>query len=258
MDYLPQDILSLTGAVKRIRFPLQGDTSVVGIVEGTAGRFAVKMARGRQFRSWLRQEVRVLNALRATSLPIPQVHLFLECETRNQGWAVLDYLDGEPLGQALRHLRSPQERYAVLCNVGRTLAEIHATSCPEAITGDGPWLDRMLAQAAYNLDHYNVDGSASLLQKLRVTQPEPVAPTLIHGDFTVDNVLVQAGKVTGVVDWSGGALGDPRYDLSLAIRPKANAFQQPSDADAFFEGYGRSPLTDDDVTYFATGLYEFF
>lgn len=86
----------------------------------------------------------------------------------------------------------------------------------------------------------------------------PIAPTLIHGDFTIDNVLVHDGKISGVIDWSGGAFGDPRYDVSLAVRPKPNAFQDRLDLDIFFKGYGKELITCDDFTYFADGLYEFF
>lgn len=64
--------------------------------------------------------------------------------------------------------------------------------------------------------------------------------------------------VTGVIDWSGGAHGDPRYDLSLAIRPKPNAFESERDKQIFFKGY-RGKMIDDDVyDYFVNGLYEFF
>jgi aminoglycoside phosphotransferase (APT) family kinase protein len=89
-------------------------------------------------------------------------------------------------------------------------------------------------------------------------KPQPVTQTLIHGDFTIDNVLVHDGEISGVIDWSEGAFGDSRCDAALAIRPKPNVFQDYLDVDIFFEGYGEKILTDDDFTYFAEGFYEFF
>jgi aminoglycoside phosphotransferase (APT) family kinase protein len=81
---------------------------------------------------------------------------------------------------------------------------------------------------------------------------------LIHGDFTVDNVLIAKGRVTGVIDWAGGGPGDPRYDLALAIRPRETGlFQEPPDRHAFFEGYGMAGLSAAEYDYFVK-LYEFF
>ena len=88
--------------------------------------------------------------------------------------------------------------------------------------------------------------------------PAPCPPTLIDGDFTIDNVLVRDRNIVGVIDWSGGAFGDPRYDAALAIRPKRSAFQHEADVIVFFEGYGQKPITKDEYEYFANGLYEFF
>ncbi len=70
--------------------------------------------------------------------------------------------------------------------------------------------------------------------------------------------MVSNGSITGVIDWSGGAYGDPRYDVSLAIRPKPNVFVNERDKQIFFEGYGGTIIDKDDYNYFANGLYEFF
>jgi aminoglycoside phosphotransferase (APT) family kinase protein len=61
-----------------------------------------------------------------------------------------------------------------------------------------------------------------------------------------------------VIDWSGSAFGDPRYDVALAIRPKPNAFQTDEDLDAFFAGYGEKIVSEEEYRYFAEGLYSFF
>jgi aminoglycoside phosphotransferase len=93
----------------------------------------------------------------------------------------------------------------------------------------------MLRRAEFNLKHYSVDGTPELLEELKAKRPLPVKNTLIYGDFTNDNVIFRNGKVTSVIDWSGGVFGDPRYDLSLAIRPKPNAIETNSEIDVFFD-----------------------
>jgi aminoglycoside phosphotransferase (APT) family kinase protein len=80
--------------------------------------------------------------------------------------------------------------------------------------------------------------------------------TLIHGDFTVDNTLISDGNVSGIIDWSGGTVGDPRYDLVLATQLKRGVFAKRDEA-VFWDSYGRPPVSADERAYF-TGLYEFF
>lgn len=258
MNEIPDEIMELAGQIKNMRFPQQGDTSDVGIIECNHGMFVLKRSHGEQYCAWLRRETHVLNALSNVNLPVPRVHLVLQQE--KQCWAVLDYLEGETVREALSRERDRDKRHEIIYNFGRMLAKIHGSPCPDGIKGDGGvhWLDQMLIQANFNLDNYPVDGDEELLHRLMADKPQPITQTLIHGDFTIDNVLVHEGKVTGVIDWSGGGFGDPRYDVSLAIRSNPNAFQDQTDRDTFFEGYGKQIITDEDYTYFADGLYEFF
>lgn len=43
-------------------------------------------------------------------------------------------------------------------------------------------------------------------------QPHP--RLVIHGDFGTGNILVDSGKVSGIIDFAGCAIGDPAYDLA--------------------------------------------
>src|SRR5699024_388531 len=97
-----------------------------------------------------------------------------------------------------------------------------------------------------------------LLKKIKLNKPNQFKQTLIHGDYTIDNVLVHNGVISGVIDWAGGAYGDPRYDVSLAVRPKPNAFENVLERELFFEGYGGKIIKNEEFDYFVNGLYEFF
>jgi aminoglycoside phosphotransferase (APT) family kinase protein len=49
---------------------------------------------------------------------------------------------------------------------------------------------------------------------------DPPRPTVVHGDFKLDNVMVDAADVArlvGVFDWEMSALGDPLIDLGIFI-----------------------------------------
>jgi len=55
---------------------------------------------------------------------------------------------------------------------------------------------------------------------LAVNIPEPVAPSLIHNDYKVDNVMLAGGsdvKVAAVLDWEMATVGDPLSDLGLTL-----------------------------------------
>jgi aminoglycoside phosphotransferase len=80
-----------------------------------------------------------------------------------------------------------------------------------------------------------------LLKKLKGNKQKEIKQTLIHGDFTIDNVLVHKGKIASIIDWNQGAFGDPRYDVSLSIRPKPRAFESEIDVNIFFKDTGRRP-----------------
>ncbi len=256
LDELPQEMRSRLGTVRRLSYPQQGCTSDSAIAEGEHGVYLIKRSRGPQYSEWLAQEYRVLTALAASPLPIPRPHQFLRRGT--EAWLVMDCLPGASLRTALPGNPAPATRSRLLRAFGRALAVIHATPAPPDLIQDRrPWLDRMLDLAAFNLAHYQVDGSPELLECLQGNRPAHVPATLIHGDFTLDNVLVAGDAVSGVIDWSGGDWGDSRYDLALAIRPEPEAFDNPADLQAFFEGYGCQPLSDDEYRYF-NGLYEFF
>ena len=221
-----------------------------------SGMYIMKKCDHPLYREWLRTEHRNLRLLHSAGLRIPDVIGF--AEEPGSSWLVMSYIEGTRLREFLATEHRASKREQAIHEYGAALKQIHESPCPAELKRAGDWLDGMLLQARSNLAHYTVDGNAELLVELERTKPEPVKATLIHGDFTIDNVLVRDGAVVGVIDWSGAAFGDPRYDAALAIRPKPNAFQDAHDVALFYEAYGRLRLTIQDYRYFEEGLYAFF
>ncbi|HEV2912946.1 MAG TPA: phosphotransferase family protein [Pyrinomonadaceae bacterium] len=59
--------------------------------------------------------------------------------------------------------------------------------------------------------------AAWLMERL---PPDPQRPTLVHGDFKLDNVMLDArdvGRLVGVFDWEMAAVGDPLIDLGILL-----------------------------------------
>jgi hygromycin-B 4-O-kinase len=48
----------------------------------------------------------------------------------------------------------------------------------------------------------------------RLAEGCPEERRLVHGDFGSNNVLCDAGAITGVIDWSEAMIGDPLYDVA--------------------------------------------
>jgi aminoglycoside phosphotransferase (APT) family kinase protein len=42
--------------------------------------------------------------------------------------------------------------------------------------------------------------------------PSPLAPTVIHGDFRLGNLLAVGADIKAIVDWEIWSIGDPRID----------------------------------------------
>jgi len=260
IEEIPIEIKDYLNKIIGISFPRQGYTSNLGIIESERGIFALKRTKGQLFSSMLKKEVSILDCLhQKTELLVPKVNQFIERDHNIECWALIEFLEGETIRAALLNEHNQQRRQEIIFNFGKVLSEIHSTPCPDELIINEPlWLDQMLSQAEYNLNNHEVDGNKDLLKRLKVKQPTDYKQTLIHGDFTIDNVMISNGIITGVIDWSSGTYGDPRYDASLAIRPKPNAFVNEIDKQIFFEGYGDKIIDNDEYNYFANGLYEFF
>lgn len=260
-DTLPGEIKAFLGTVHTLTYPRQGDTSDIVVAHCERGSYVVKRSQGEQFSRWLAREYTVLQALREIALPLPRPYLCVETNApaMPEFWLVMSYLPGTSLRTIAQKEQSKGDQQRMLRSFGNVLAQLHHLSVPRALQSEEheSWLDSMLKQARYNLLHHEVDGDAKLLAQLERERPQPVPQMLIHGDFTVDNVLIVDGEVSGIVDWAQSALGDPRYDLALAIRPKEGIFQTAEDTQSFIEGYGGASVSEAEYNYF-TGLYEFF
>ncbi|TMW71173.1 hypothetical protein [Alteribacter natronophilus] len=103
LNEIPYELKEFIGDIESLTFPRQGWTSDVGILETTSGAFyALKRTKETLYNTWLEKEVDVLHTLcPETKLPVPQVWKFLAESSKNQSWALMDFLEGETLRTAL-------------------------------------------------------------------------------------------------------------------------------------------------------------
>lgn len=77
-----------------------------------------------------------------------------------------------------------------------------------------------------------VDRHALAIWSDALAAPNDAAPTWIHGDLHPRNVLVVAGRLSGVIDWGDMARGDPASDLAAIwmLLPQRESRQRAIDA----------------------------
>lgn len=261
LSEIPVAIREWLGEITNLVAPAQGCTSHLAVIEAERGMFVLKQSADPLFARWLAREQQVLHWLAQTALPVPHPRLFVE--DGGGMWLLMDYLPGESLTEALSHADAGT-RASLMLNFGAVLATIHATPPPPGmpLQTAAEWLDAALETGAMHLREfrnlYDDPELPDLLARLRRERPATVPATLIHGDFTTDNVLVAEGRITGVIDWAGGAVGDPRYDLALAFDADEEEIALTAEEmAAFFAGYGDAPLSESERQYFLD-LYELY
>ncbi|MFD7977859.1 phosphotransferase family protein [Streptomyces sp. NPDC059071] len=175
----------------------------------------------------MKREHRVISALGPTAVPVPEAVLLCEDESvLGAPFYVMDFVEGTPYRTAaeLAPLGPERTRAAVLGLVD-TLVDLHAVD-PAAVgladfgRPEG-FLDRQLRRWGKQLAASRgreLAGIDELHAALGRELPVSPAPTVIHGDYRLDNVLIGADdRIQAVLDWEMSTLGDPLTDLGLLV-----------------------------------------
>jgi aminoglycoside phosphotransferase (APT) family kinase protein len=173
------------------------------------------------------REHRVISALAGTPVPVPGTVLLCEDpEVIGAPFYVMEFMPGTPYRdeRQLREIGPERTRAAVLTLVD-TLVDLHAVD-PAAVglAGFGRpegFLDRQLRRWGKQLDasrSRELAGVDELHAGLGAALPSSPAATVVHGDYRLDNVLIDdGGRLTAVLDWEMSTLGDPLTDLGLLV-----------------------------------------
>ncbi|WP_108933853.1 phosphotransferase family protein [Streptomyces ardesiacus] len=176
----------------------------------------------------MRREHRVISALHPTDVPVPRPVLLCEDkEVLGAPFYVMEFVEGTPYRTAeqLAPLGPGRTRAAVL-NLVDTLVGLHAVDPAEVGLADfgrpEGFLDRQLRRWAKQLDasrDRDLAGIDELHATLGRELPRSPAPTVVHGDYRLDNVLIggEDDEIRAVLDWEMSTLGDPLTDLGLLV-----------------------------------------
>ncbi|MGW4084443.1 phosphotransferase family protein [Streptomyces sp. NPDC004822] len=175
----------------------------------------------------MRREHRVISALHPTSVPVPRPLLLCEDEeVLGAPFYVMEFVEGTPYRTAdqLAPLGPRRTRDAVLSLVD-TLVGLHSVDPASVGLEDfgrpEGFLDRQLRRWGKQLDasrNRDLAGIDELHATLGRRLPDSPAPTVIHGDYRLDNVLIGPDdRIRAILDWEMSTLGDPLTDLGLLV-----------------------------------------
>jgi len=201
------------------------------LYDGATGYVVKAVPPGRKAvgRNDVLHQATALAALAGRGLPLPRVVARVE---EAPAWFAMEFAAGDAVEPVLDVASArtaapidPGLARTRMLAAARVLGALHAVPLAElerAVTGLGAHLPAA-ADPAAELERWATTmravpdelrpGSGELLTALSAAVPAAVAPTVVHGDFRLGNLLFVGATPTALVDWEIWGVGDPRVDL---------------------------------------------
>jgi aminoglycoside phosphotransferase (APT) family kinase protein len=175
----------------------------------------------------MQREYTVLSALAPTPVPVPRTLAYCaDPAVIGAPFYLMEKVDGviyrdaaalrqldATAGQALGHALA--DTLAALHTVDPAAVGLAEFGHPEGFLGRQVRRWSKQLKASYTRP---LPGAGELAERLAATEPVSGHPTVVHGDFRLDNVLVDPaspGRIAAVLDWEMSTLGDPLTDLGI-------------------------------------------
>lgn len=156
------------------------------------------------------REQAVHNALADAGYPAPRVLLATtDPAALGAPFLVMERVAGVPLIDA-----TPLGMPRVLLDAQLRLHDVDPAPLVRAL-GVAITFDGYLAALEERSRRAALTGLAPAVRWLRARRPPAdVAPVICHGDLHPRNVLVEAGRLTGVLDWPNAVVAEPAFDVA--------------------------------------------
>jgi aminoglycoside phosphotransferase (APT) family kinase protein len=175
------------------------------------------------------REYRVLRGLADTDVPVPRVFAFCDDEEVNGApFYVMERVDGQILRTADDIARlTAAEAAACSRELVDVLARIHSVDYEAVGLGDfghpEGFLERQVRRWGQQWERSkaaDLPALDELARRLRNALPESGPPSIVHGDYRLDNTMLAPGdptRIVAVLDWEMATLGDPLADVGLLL-----------------------------------------
>lgn len=170
------------------------------------------------------REYRVIRALQESDVPVARAHLM--CDDTSLAGAifyVMDFIDGRAFWDPSLPDLTRAERSAVFAEMQRVIAALHAIDFAALGLDDfgkpGNYVARQVARwtRQYRASETEpIPAMDRLIEWLPLSIPKERTPSLLHGDFRLDNMIFHPSepRVLALLDWELSTLGDPVADFA--------------------------------------------
>jgi aminoglycoside phosphotransferase (APT) family kinase protein len=172
----------------------------------------------------IEREFRVMRALRAQGIPVPQVHVLCEDEgVIGRAFFVMEHVEGRIFWEQSLPQSNPAERAAIYDEMNRVIAQLHTVDVERAGLADfgksgnyfarqiGRWSKQYQASETERIDSMN-----RLIEWLPQHIPPGDETAVVHGDYRMDNLIFHPTepRIVAILDWELSTLGHPLADFS--------------------------------------------
>jgi len=219
-----------SGAVSRIRQFGHGQSNPTYHVTRASGKELVlrkkppgKILKGAHA---VEREFAVIKALGAAGFPVATAHVLCEDDAiLGTPFYLMDYSDGRLFKNPHLPGMSGGERAAIYDAMNAVLAQLHnvdfvAAGLEKYGKAEG-FYARQIATWSKQYEASKTDDTDSsamdeLIPWLSANIPPEGAPSVVHGDFRLDNIILEpaSAKCLAVLDWELSTIGDPLADLA--------------------------------------------
>ena len=227
--WLDENIPGATGPY-RYRMIAGGHSNLTFAVDDTEGHRRVlrrpPLSHGLASAHDMGREHRIIAALSTTSVPVPTALGFCDDETVNGApFYVMDFVDGHVIRDVAEAeaALTPEARATASRSLVDTMVAIHSVDLDAVGLADLARHEDYLARQLrrwYGQWNQQRTRDLSLVDQVHdalvADLPEQGPATIVHGDYRLDNTMVDgAGNVVAVLDWEICTLGDPLADIAM-------------------------------------------
>lgn len=170
------------------------------------------------------REFEVISALNKTNVPVPKAYIHCKDEDLiGTEFFVMEYIDGTVIWESHIPHGSETDRFEIYASMNETIAKLHSVDPYkiglENFGKPGNYVARQVSRWTKqyrNSETEEISSMNNLINWLPENLPSEKPTRLVHGDFSLTNVIVNTenNNIASILDWELSTLGDPIADFS--------------------------------------------